>query len=82
MARAGGDPHRRAPGYSAKWLKKTAVMVMMMMVMVMMMTTMRRGLMHKAALVDGGAARSSPPGTYAHTRPATVAVLSQNGHGR
>ena len=27
------------------------------------------GLMHKAALVDGGAARSSPPGTYAHTRP-------------
>ena len=40
MARAGGDPHRRAPGYSAKWLKKTAVMVMMMMVMVMMMTTM------------------------------------------
>ena len=36
MARAGGDPHRRAPGYSAKWLKQTAVMVMMMMVMVMM----------------------------------------------
>ena len=27
------------------------------------------GLMHKAALVDGCAARSSPPGTYAHTRP-------------
>ena len=43
MARAGGDPHRRAPGYSAKWLKKTAVMVMMMVVMVMMMTTMRQG---------------------------------------